>query len=382
MEFLELMESWGGFGAVSGAGLSEAKVTRFMERLTNVERLPAYKHEYLLRETVTTSDFPALFGLTLDHSMLARYKTAPSPWRAYVKTGTRRDFNANEIHKVQGNDTILPLVPQKAEYPQTPMSEAHYHMQVVKYGRSFDISWEATVNDILNAMTDIPARFAQAAINTEAQLATALYCGAAAPSALLFGAPIADVDGGNVTNLGILPLTVANLGTTLQLMSQQADVNGQPLGIRGVNLVVPPAMEIAARQVLTSAFVQQVDTVGGANANPPAYIPLPTVNVLPQMGLKLHIDPWIPIVMPVAAANRTWFLFADNAQGSAIEMDFLLGHENPEICMKAPDKVAVGGGSIDPMEGDFQSDNIRYRVRHCLGGGQLDPRFAYAQVGP
>lgn len=383
MEFLSLLESWEGYGILNGSTVPPSRLARFMEVLTNAERVPSHRHEYRLRETMTTSDFPALFGLTLDHSMLARYRTAPSPWRKYVKVGKRRNFNASNIHKVQGNQDALGLVREKDEYPQEAMSEAFYTIQVQKYGRAFDISWEATINDVLNAMNDIPERFAQAALNTEARLATSLYCGAVAPNATLFGAPILDVDGGSVTNIGNLPLNIANLGATLQLMSQQQDIDGNPLSIRGVHLVVPPALEITARQALTSAYVQQVDVAGGANAVAPVHLPLPTNNVLPQMGLQLHVDPWIPIVMPVAAANRTWFVFADMAQGTAMEIDFLTGHEGPEICMKAPDKMAIGGGSsISPLEGDFASDSIKYRVRHCMGGAQLDPRYAYAQVGP
>ena len=382
MEFLQLMENWDGYRPVGSARLNEAAMARFIDLVANKDRLPRHRHEYLLREAITTADFPNLFGGVLDRSMLARYRSAPSPWRAYTKVGSSRDFRVKSIHKVQGNDTVLDLVPEKTEYPIAPMSDDHYDLQVRKYGRSFDISWEAIINDVYNAMGDIPQRFASAAVDTVARAVTALYCGAAAPNVLLFGAPIADIDGGNVTNLGILPLTIANLGTTLQLMAAQTDVNGRPLGIRGAHLVVPPALEITARQILTSAFVQQVDTAGGANAAVTTFVPLPTANVLPQMGLQLHVDPWIPIIMPVAAANRTWFLFADYNQGAPFELDFLAGHEEPEIVMKAANKVTVGGGALDPMSGDFESDNILYRVRHCHGGIQLDPRMAFAQVGP
>ncbi|MHB1131660.1 MAG: phage major capsid protein [Chloroflexota bacterium] len=381
-EFLKLMEKWDGYTPVRQARLSEAALARFNRLMANADRLPAHQHEYLLRETITTADFPALFGGTLDHILLARYRTAPSPWRAYTKVGRCRDFRVRDIHKVAGNDTVLAQVREKEEYPIAAMAASLYNISVLKYGRQFDISWESIVNDFLDAFGDVPQRFAQAAIDSEARHVTSLYCGAAAPAAALFGAPIVDVDGGAVTNLGILPLTIANLGAVLLLMAQQTDVNGRPLGIRGVHLVVPPALELTARQILTSAFMQQVDTAGGANAVPPTFVPLPTVNVLPQMGLQLHIDPWIPIVMPVAAANRTWFVFADPAQGPAFEMDFLAGHESPEICMKASNKVTVGGGALDPMSGDFESDDIKYRVRHCFGGTALDPRFAYAQVGP
>jgi hypothetical protein len=62
-------------------------------------------------------------------------------------------------------------------------------------------------------------------------------------------------------------------------------------------------------------------------------------------------------------------------------MDFLAGQSSPEICMKSSDKIPVGGGGeMSPYGGDFATDDIFYRVRHVMGGWQLDPRAAYAQV--
>lgn len=381
-EFLQLMENWDGFRPVRSAARNKATLVKFMGLINNTEGRPSHLQEYLMKEAVTTSDFPNLFGGVLDAMVLARYRTASSEWRTYTKTGRCRDFRVRNLEKVQGQTDPLPLVPEKTGYPMTPSANAHYTIHVHKRGRQFDISWESLINDYLDAFGDIPERFADAALNTEAFQVTSLYCGAAAPAAALFGAPIVDIDGQAVTNLGVLPLTIANLQTTLGLMAAQTDVLGNPLGIRGVHLVVPPLLEFTARQALTSALVQQVDTAGAANVAATTIIPLPTSNILPQMGLRLHVDPWIPIVMPVAAANRTWFLFADYNQGAAMEMDFLAGHETPEIVMKASNKASVGAGSINPLEGDFESDNVLYRVRHVLGGSALDPRFAYAQVGP
>lgn len=381
-QFMELMENWDGYRPVNQVRLSEAAMARALDLITNASRMPTHRHRYLLQEAITTSDFPLLFGGILDRQLLARYRAALPEWRRYCPVGTLPDFRVSTLHKVQGNDTRLPLVREKEEYPIAAMAEAHYDRQVFKHGRQFDISWEAIINDAMGAFDDMANRFLDAALMTEAWEVTSLYCGAAAPHAGLFGAPIVDVDGQAITNLGNLPLTINNLQTTLGLMASQTDVNGRPLGIRGVHLVVPPLLEITARQILTSAQVQQVDTAGAANAVPTVIIPLPTSNVLPQMGLQLHVDPLIPVVMPIAAANRTWFLFADQSQGKAMQLDFLRGHEAPEICMKASDKANVAGGLISPFEGDFATDNILWRVRHVLGGARLDPRYAYAQVGP
>jgi len=55
----------------------------------------------------------------------------------------------------------------------------------------------------------------------------------------------------------------------------------------------------------------------------------------------------------------------------------LAGHEQPEICMKASDKVSLTGGPLSAMTGDFATDNILYRVRQCFGANKLDWRATY-----
>jgi hypothetical protein len=105
---------------------------------------------------------------------------------------------------------------------------------------------------------------------------------------------------------------------------------------------------------------------------------MPTSNVLPQYGLQLVIDPYIPIFAPNAVLS--WFLFADPKDIAAMECDYLTGHERPEICMKASDKVNIGGGEISPMTGDFATDNVFYRVRDVFGCNRLEWRATYGQL--
>jgi len=242
-EFLKVMENWDGFNSVRKPRFTEAQIAKAVDLISNKAGLPSWKHEYLLKEVITTSDFPDLFGFVIDREMLARYKVAVADWKSYFKMTTVQNFNTVERHKVIGADERLPLVAEKGEYLVSETSAGHYDYKVYKRGKQFDISWEAVVNDVLGAFSDIPERYANAAIRTEAFTATSCYASATGPNVLLFGAPIVDAaDGANVTNLGALPLTIANLETTLQLMVAQVDANGEPISVMGKHLVVPPAL--------------------------------------------------------------------------------------------------------------------------------------------
>jgi len=371
-EFLEQLTAWNEYAPVHQGAPSEEALTEALRLIRNEHSLSHYAHQYRLHEAITTTDFPLLFGVLVQNEMLAKYQVNVADWRAYCAVGTQPNFNIATKHKVYGNDNLLPRVVEKGEYYVNEPGTGHYHGQLYKYGRQFDISWEAVINDSMGAFADIAARFANAAIRTEARHVTQLISDGTGPHVGLYGLPIADVDGQNVTNQGVLPLTIANLETTLGLMAAQTDPNGEPITVRGVHLLVPTTLEYTARAILSSAQILST-----------AAAPIPATNIIPQLGLQLHVDPYLMVVDTAATNDTTWYLFADPAAGKAIQMDYLAGNQTPEICMKNSDKVTLGGGgALSPFTGDFATDNIFYRIRCVHGGWQLDPRYTYAQVGP
>lgn len=374
-EFLTLMEGpgeWDGWNSVRGARTDPAALSHAIDLLENKAGWAPHRWKYAVREAITTSDFPRLFTQILDREVLARYKIWVADWKAYFSVRTLRDFRTVTRERVVGNDNRLPEVTEKGEYLVTPVSECYDEYSLKKYGRQFDISWEATINDYLGAFEDLPPRFANAAIRTEAFNATSTFVDVNGPHTLLFGNPIVDCTQ-SVVNVGTLALTIGNLETTLELMAAQTDSQGEPIMVRGVHLVVPPALEFTARQILTSGLKMWTDDAGGV------LVASPTTNVVSQVGLVLHVDPYIPVINTAGNQATTWYLFADPSQGAAMEFGYLRGHETPEICMKSSDKVSMGGGDLSPFSGDFATDNIFYRVRIVKGSTQLDPRFAYAQ---
>jgi len=377
-DLLKLMENWKGFNKVRGTPVQEQALAATVDLMMNKDRLSKRMHEARLEEAITTSDFPYLFGQVIDRQLLANYKAVFSDWKTYVKMSTVPDFNTVRREKLLGSDNTLAVVPEKSEYAPVLPVNCRYSYAVKKYGRQFDISWESLINDSLGAFNDIPTRFATAALRSEARFVTGLFAanGGQGSNPLLYGDHTITDCGQTVTNSGHLTLTIANLEATLALMAAQTDPNGETIAVRGIHLVVPPALEFTARAILTSALKQWTDTAAATN------FPLPTTNIVPQLGLQLHVDPYLPVIQGANTAPGSWFLFADPSQGAALEFAYLRGYESPEIVMKASDKVAVGGGGLSsPFTGDFATDNVMYRVRHVFGGIQMDPRMTYYQEG-
>lgn len=368
MEFMKLIDDWKGYVSLGDVNRGEGYEQKFKETvdlLSNARGLPAHKHEYLIREALTTSDFPYLFGDVLDRQVLASYKAVDPVWKAFVKMSTNRDFKDSYRFAITGGDQYLAEVAEKGEYLASERNEERYTLALKKYGRQFDISWEALINDDLGALKDTPERFARAAVRSEHRIVTDLYAddwGTHANGFLYENAVNADNNA----------LTIANLETGLETMAAFTDANSEPIQNRAKFLVVPPGLELTARQILTSTT--KMWTEHAAGAGPRSY---PMTNVVSGYGLTLIVDPYLPI-MDTTHGTDAWYLFADPRDIAALEVAHLRGHERPEICMKASDKVTIGGGAISPMSGDFATDNVLYRVRLVFGGVTLDWRATYA----
>lgn len=375
-EFMEVMDNWDGYHGIKSQKLDEAKISRTLDLIINKDQLSKRQHEARMEEAVGSSDFPYLFANIIDRQLLANYREQDDPiyrWQDYVKIGSVPDFNTVRREKLSGRDPLLPEVTEYGEYLTYKPSNDRYTYNVKKRGRRFDISWEAIINDSLGAFNDIPQDMATAAKDTEAYVAASLIAASTGDgNASLYGATITDA-GQAVTNLGVLPLTIDNLETTLGLMKNQTDPQGKRMKIRPKYLVVPPALELTAKKILTSTTVTYAATAATAVA-------LPTNNVLAQSGLQLRVNEWFPYI-DTTHGDTAWYLFADPLRGAAVEVGYLRGQETPEVCMKASNKMMIGGGVGGVMSGDFETDNIAYRVRDVIGGTPLDPRFTYLQSG-
>jgi hypothetical protein len=338
-------------------------------------RRPAHQ----LREAMTTSDFPYLFGDIIDRQLLANYQEAPATYRNYCRVAEVNDFRTVKRFALNGSEAVLDAVPQQTEYPASSLSDAYYSYAVTKYGRTVPFSWEAIVNDDLGALRDIPQRLGRAARRTEEKLATQLFVDTAGPHATLYS--VAHKNIVNVTNAGSAftainpPLSIAALQQAMVVLANEVDSDGEPIVIDAVELVVPPALEVTAQNILNATQLW-VTGAGGTTTQM-----MTTVN---WMAHKVHlsVNAYIPLVASSSNGSTSWFLFASpGSTRPALEIGFLRGHASPELFMRDSDQVRVGGGASDPLNGDFETDSIVYKVRHVLGGTRMEYRATVASNG-
>ena len=356
----------------AGTGVRHAsRGASYSQRLVEAAKLigdvfDGRRHPSVLREAMTTSDFPLLFGDILDRQLLANYREWPSVWRTYAKQATVSDFRTVSRFGISGGEAVLDEVAEQDSYPMAALSEARYQYAVKKYGRRIPFSWEAMINDDLDALKDIPQRLGRAAKRSEDKFGTQLHVDANGPHASVYTVGNANIITGNPA------LSIAGLQTGYQVLAAMLDSDGEPVMIDGVVLEVPPALEITAQNIV-NAIQLYVGAVGDNQ--------LVTVNWM-KSRTTVVVNPYIPIVASAADGDTCWFLHASPSSGNpAFEIGLLRGHTEPEIFMKAPNAQRVGGGVVNPLDGDFDSDSVEYKVRHVFGGTVLNPKMTVASEG-
>jgi len=330
--------------------------------------MPLHLRDYALREVMTTDSFPLLFADSLDREVLARFRAANPVMESICKVKSGRDFKTRKRERLDGLTGRLQKVAEKGEYLAGEMTENEFTYAVEKWGRQCDFSFETLINDDLGAFSDVPQRLATACINTKQWFITQLFWAAAGPRAAYFSA----ANGGAAIGTGVL--NAANLITGITAMGGFTDAGGDPILSVPAYLVVPPALAIDARQFITTAFWAYAVGAGAAAAA------LPTLSALGDYNLKLIVNPWLPIV-DTTTGNTTWALFTDTNNIAAAEFGKLLGHEEPEIYIKASDQQRIGGGMASPFDGDFATDDIMYKIRYIFGGVTLDGQAGYCSNG-
>lgn len=327
----------------------------FSEALTLTERvLEGNRYAALqFQEAMSTSDFPLLFGDVIDRSLVAAYEAYPAEILAICDERRVRDFRSANRHAVDGAEGQLGKVAEREEYKERALSEARDQVSVAKYGARLSFSWEQMVNDDLDAFRDAPMRHARAARRTEQKTVTGLYINSTGLGTIF--------DSSNTLTANPA-LTTDNLEAALTELASQKDEDGEPIFIGGAILVVGTALESTARRILDTTEFRVTDADGNVR--------IVSGNAVSR-NLRLVVDPYIGIVA-TTNGDTTWAVFADPNEGRpALEFDRLIGHETPEIWVRTPDAQRVGGGTVGPDSGSFDTDSIDYRVRHVMGGTAL-----------
>lgn len=309
------------------------------------------------KHALSTSDFSDLFDDALDRMMVMGYERWEKVWDRFLKKTVVKDFRPITRFNMYGGQDGLPVVGELADYPATTRLLRSYSYSVTKYGKRYPVSWELLVNDDMDAFKSLPFVLGEDAAMAESEFATSLY----AANATLFSV-------GN-GNKGTGALSTANLKIAWNSFTTLRDDDGNPIMNRPKYLVVPPQLELTAREIV----YPELQAPGQA-----------TANAVPRLGLEVIVDPFLPLV-DLVQGTTGWYLFTEPTDRRfAAEVALLRGHEQPQMFEKISDARPISGGALIP-EASFANDQVEWKVRHVFGGSIANAigfyRYAYFSTG-
>lgn len=350
-----------------------AKMKDAVDLIFNTPRMaPAKRMEYLVK-AVGTADFPYLTGAIIERELIAGFQEFPETIEKIFRKATRINFNTKRAMRLDGADQQLIEIPEGGAYPEAKLTETEWEYALKLYGRILGLTLQQVVNDDLDAFVQVPAALGRGARRTRQKHMTELLMTTTGWLSALF-----DTTGGQ-TAVSTTALDASGLATGLKAMAKYT-LDGSPIVVRPKYLVVAPALEEMA-YTLTEPQTLHTLVTGLASTSSKSTEKVGDPNWAKKFNLEVLVDPWMPIVASTGTKGDTcWGLFCDPNDIAAAEWGTLRGMEGPQVFMKLPDQVPVGGGA-DPWGGSFDRDSKKYKVRDAHGGVAMAPHGRYLSNG-
>jgi hypothetical protein len=152
-------------------------------------------------------------------------------------------------------------------------------------------------------------------------------------------------------------LQASSLATAVAMMRAQTDADGAVLDIAPKTLLVPPELEVTAKGLLQSDFIQLTDSAAAG---------APTGNVR-KNALALEVEPRLSSAAFTGYSVLAWYLFASQTDAPMI-VSFLNGAESPTV-------------EFFGLDADLNTLGVSWRVYHDFGAALADPKAAVKSKG-
>jgi len=284
----------------------------------------------------STSDFPLILGNTINRSLRAAYEAIEQTWQPLGRQANFADFR-ERTSVALGEASRLEKVLEGGEYKYGTLPEEGTKIKAAKFGKIIALTWEAIVNDDLNAFDKIPTALANSARETESDLIWNLFL---VDRKYSDGVNIFNSAHGNIAGAAG-PLNVTTLQAARTAMRTQKGIDKKTfIRVNPKYLVVGPLNEMAAYQYTSTAYVPV--TSG-------------TINPVYNTNLIVIVEPRI--------TDYRWFLVGEGVD--TFEWGYLDGE---------------GGLMTDTREG-FEVDGVEVKARLVFGADWVDYRGAYSNAG-
>lgn len=256
--------------------------------------------------THSTSDFPLLLGNSVRKSVLRGYQDFPEVYPDFTGKVNVPDFKTTSLAGL-GLFTGIRRIPENGEYKYGTFTELGQTIKVSKRGALFSISYEAIINDDLNAFSVIPEKMGRAA---KTNLGDDVFALLTLNANLADGVPLFHATHRNL--LTAAAISTASVGSMRAAMAVQKNAKNEPARAPLKFLVVPVGLGDLARTVLQSEF--EVGATTRNNSTP---------NVVRNSFVVVE-DPRLD-----SNSATAWYGVADPAYVDSIVIAYRDGNEEP-----------------------------------------------------
>lgn len=324
-----------------------------------------------LAEAISTSDIPSFMTPAVNAIFLAEFADTPVMWNQIAdEYRTDRfqniewygfDFDPSALEGDSDGDEYigygLPGVAELGDYPATSFATETLTGDLRKFGIRIRMSFETSLKT--GSFEWLP-RAARQLARWAAEQEDVALAKEFVSTAGVINAAFTDAPSNPVLSLAALEAAI--------LQSQAVEVNGRRTNASSFQLVTGYGLSLTARQILNTTQIERTEGTDVLIQNPTlSGVSYTAWDALDKVGGA-----------PVA---NDWFLVP---RGTARPAFLELFHEDysaPLVSLKDPRHFSVSGGSLQPLDGSFEVDDVEARVRHIVGATALTPSIVVASNG-
>ena len=264
-----------------------------------------------------TAAFPTILDNAINKAYVEGHKTVAVTFDQWTKKGTLKDFKTHDNNYLAGPAGEFLEVPEGGELKHDVFGDKKRPTRKLKtYGRQFTLTREAFINDDIDLVTRIPAKYAASARKTINKQVYQILC---SNPAIYDGTALFSQAHGTLvtTETG---MTQASMQAMIMALQNQLDEFGDACIIRPATIIVPSGM---AFDIYTLFNSPTINTEGNTQA----------VNPLFRYANQIQVieDPTINVLCGGFGKTMPWFLLGSKDDTDFIEVDYLNGQEIPTI---------------------------------------------------
>lgn len=264
-----------------------------------------------IQAAFSTSELSGIVGNVANKALQTAFAMSPSVAEKVAAKRSHNNFYANTVYSLALNGE-LQVVSRDGELQHLRMTEESRTRQVQTRGAVLSITRADIINDDLNAFADnAQALGRKAAHSREKVLFTALN--ATGNGASFFTSARGNYFEGASTNL-----QSSSLATAVQMFRDQVGPDGLPVMVEPSILLVPTALEVTAKELMSSQYL--LGPTSGKN---------PSANVW-QGAFTPLVSTWLGSTA-ISGSSTAWYLLGNPADVAAIEIAYLAGQETPNV---------------------------------------------------